>query len=136
MKDKKYTLASAVRFCIRYAPKAVSIKLLLEILSGVLMPLMVLVVAAFINSAVAYVNGDGDFLPLIVTLVLIAAYYAYSQIGQIIIRLADKSLFNALNENVRPQLIQKQSRTSFALLENPETLDLISRVCGKADVFG
>ena len=133
MKDKKYTLASAVRFCIRYAPKAVSIKLLLEILSGVLMPLMVLVVAAFINSAVAYVNGDGDFLPLIVTLVLIAAYYAYSQIGQIIIRLADKSLFNALNENVRPQLIQKQSHTSFALLENPETLDLISRVCGKAE---
>ena len=135
MKDKKFTLASALRFCVRYAPKAVSVKLLLEILSGVLMPLMVLVVAAFINSAVAYVNGDEEFLPLVLTLLLMAAYYAYSQVNQIIIRLADKSLFVALNENVRPQLIKKHSRTSFALLENPETLDLISRVCGKAEAY-
>jgi len=91
------------------------------------------VVAAFINSAIAYVNGEGDLFPLIISLVLMAAYYAYSQINQIIVRLADKTLSNALNENVRPQLIQKQSRTSFALLESPETLDLISRVCGNAE---
>ena len=133
MRDKKYTLASAVQFCVRYALKAVSIKLLIETLSGILMPLMVLVVAAFINNAVAYVNGEEAFTPLIISLALMAAYYAYIQINPIIIRLADKSLSNALDENIRPQLIHKQSRTAFAFLENPETLDLISRVCGKAE---
>jgi len=70
-------LVSATNFCFRYAPGAVSIKLLIEVLNGVLMPLMVLVVAAFINSAIAYVNGEGDLFPLIISLVLMAAYYAY-----------------------------------------------------------
>jgi len=57
-----------------------------------------------------------------------AAYYAYSQINQIISRLAGKAFGNSLSEKLRPQMVQKQSRISFALLENPETLDLISRV--------
>jgi len=133
MKDKKYNLASAIRYCFRYAPKAVSIKLLIEVLNGAFMPLMVLVVAFFINNAIAYVNDEGELMPLIIALALMAAYYAYSHVSQIIIRLADKTLSNAFNENVRPQLIQKQSRTSFAQLENPETVDLISRVCENAE---
>ena len=132
-KNKKSSLANALRFCFRYSPGAASIKLLIEIINGALMPLMVLVVASFINNAVSYVNGDGKLAPLIVMLILMAAYYGYSQANQIIVRLADKMLENALKENLRPQLIQKQARMSFALLETPETLDLISRVCGNTE---
>ena len=133
MRNKKYNIASAVGICFRHAPKAASIKLFIEIINGVLMPLMVLVVASFINSAVDYVQSDGDIAPLVIMLALMAAYYAYSQASQIFARLADKSLVNALRENQRPQMIQKQAQTSFALLENPETLDLIARVCGNAE---
>ena len=107
--------------------------MLIEIINGALMPLMVLVVASFIDNTVSYVNGDGNPAPLITALILMAAYYAYSQVNHIIIRLSDKTLENALKENLRPQLIQKQARTSFAFLENPETLDLISRVCGNME---
>ena len=133
MQDKKYGLANAIRFCFRYAPGAVSVKLVIEIINGALMPLMVLVVASFINNAVSYVNGDGKLAPLITAIVLMAAYYAYSQVNQIVIRISDKTLENALKENLRPLLIQKQARTSFSFLENPETLDLISRVCGNTE---
>jgi len=94
---------------------------------------MVLVVASFINSAVAYVNDRGETTSLVIALALMAAYYAYTQANHIIIRLVDKTIHNALNENIRPKLIQKQSRTSFAQLENPETLDLITRVCENAE---
>lgn len=133
MQHKKYTVISAVHFCFRYAPRAASIKLLIEIINGVLMPLMVLVVASFINNAVSFVNSDGKLAPVIVMLILMAAYYAYSQVNQIIIRLANKTLENGLRENLRPQLIQKQARISFTLLENPETSDLISHVCTNAE---
>jgi ATP-binding cassette subfamily B protein len=126
---KQYNLASAVDFCFRYALKAVSLKLLIEIINGALVPLMVLVVASFINNAIAYVNGESGLAPLVMAIVLTAVYYAYSQSNQIALRLADKTLENALKENLRPQLIQKHSRISFSLLENPETIDLISRVC-------
>ena len=113
MRNKKYNLANAVRFCFQYAPRAASIKLLIEIINGALMPLMVLVVASFINNAVSFVNGDGNITSLVTALVLMAVYYAYSQANQIFSRIADKSLENALRENLRPQLIQKQARTSF-----------------------
>ena len=133
MQDKKYNAASAVRFSFKYAPEAASIKLIIEIINGMLMPLMVLIVASFINNAVLLVNGAGRPAPLVAALISMAAYYAYSQINPIIIRIADKVLENALRENLRTQLIQKHSRISFALLENPETLDLITRVCDKAE---
>jgi ATP-binding cassette subfamily B protein len=133
MQNRKYSLASAVWFCFRYAPWAAVLKLVIEVISGALTPLMVLVVASFINNAVAYVTADGNLAPLVIAIGLMAAYFAYSQASQIIVRLADKTLDNALKENLRPQLIQKQARTLFALLENPETLDLISRVCGNAE---
>ncbi|MCL2420459.1 MAG: ABC transporter ATP-binding protein/permease [Defluviitaleaceae bacterium] len=128
MQGKKYSLASAVYFCFQYAPAASFIKLLIEIINGVLMPLMVLVVAAFINGAVAFVSGDGELAPIIIMILLMAGYYAYSQANQILIRIADKALENALREKLRAQIIQKHARTSFASLENPETLDLTSRV--------
>ncbi|MCL2286429.1 MAG: ABC transporter ATP-binding protein/permease [Firmicutes bacterium] len=133
MKTNKYNLATAVRFCFKYGPGAASIKLLAEITTGTLMPLMVLVVASFINNAVLFAHGYVNLVPLILAIILMAAYYAYIQVSQIIVRLADKSLENSLRENLRPQLVQKQARTSFPLLENPETLDLISRVCDNAE---
>ena len=132
-KDKKYGLASAAGFCFRYAPGASLAKLLIETASGALMPLMALVVAAFIDGAVSFAGGEGGFAPLAAALALMAAYYAYLQISQIAIRLANKTLQNALGEKLRPQLVQKHARISFALLENPETLDLISRVCDKSE---
>ena len=133
MSSKNYNLASAVRFCFRYSPVMALIKLLFEVISGILMPLMVLLVAFFINNAIYYVHGNGMLAPLVFAIILMAAYYAYSQLDQVIIRLVDKSLENALRENLRPQLMEKQARTTFAFLENPETLDLISRVCDNAE---
>lgn len=133
MKSKKYSLLFAIASCFRYAPGATLVKLLLEIINGVLMPLMVLVVAAFINNAVLYAGGEIKLASVIAPLVLMAAYYTYSQGRVIVIRLADKTLSNALKENVRPQLVQKHMRISYELLENPDILDLISRVCDSCE---
>ena len=133
MQSKKYNIISAAYFCFRYAPKAASIKLLIELLNGALAPLIVIIVASFINNAILYVNGEEVLLQLIIAIVLLASFYAYSQINQIIIRLADKSLENALKENLRLELIQKQANISYKYLENPETLDLISHVCNNAE---
>lgn len=76
MQNKKYSLASAVGFCFRYTPGATIAKLIFEIVNGVLVPLMVLVVAWFINSAVAFVSNSGKITHLIVAPVLMTAYYA------------------------------------------------------------
>jgi ATP-binding cassette subfamily B protein len=133
MQQKKYSVASAVHFCFRYAPGSSFAKLLVEVVNGASIPVMVLVVASFIDNVISFVSIGGHVTPLIIALVLMVVYYAYSQISQIVIRIADKSLKNALRENLRPQLIEKQVRIPFALLENAESLDLITHVCDKAE---
>jgi len=133
MQAKKYGVVGAVKICFRHAPGAALCKLALEVAGGALTPLMVLAVAFFIDSAVSYVNGGRNPTPLITAIALMAGCYAYSEASQIVIRLADKSLENALRGNVRPLLVQKQARTDFALLEDPDTSDLISRVCDNSE---
>ena len=133
MRDKKYNLISAAGYCFKYAPGASLIKSLNAIIGGASMPLITLAVAFFIDNSIALANGGGKPAPVIAAIVFIAAYYAYAQISRIIIRIADKTLENALRENLRPQLVQKQARISFALLETPETSDLTARVCEKAE---
>lgn len=133
MQSKKYGVWYAVKICFYYAPGAAFVKLLIEIINGAFMPFMVLVVAGFINNAVSYVNSDGKLFSVIVMLALMAVYYAYSQVGPIVIRLADKALTNALSENLHPKLVQKHTRISYEFLESPETVDLITRVCDNAE---
>lgn len=133
MISQEYSLWRAASTCLRYSPGAVLVKMLIEIISGLLMPLMVLVVASFINRAVWFVKGDGTLSPVVTALALMGVYYVYTQVNPVAIRLVDKALENALSENLRPQLIQKHSRISYEFLENPDTLDLISRVCDHAE---
>ena len=97
------------------------------------MPLMVLVVASFINHALAFASGDGQLAPLITAIIWMAAYYAYSQASQIVVRMGNKTLENSLREKLRPRLVEKHARVSYPFLEEPETLDLIARVCDGAE---
>lgn len=133
MKQKQYGMASAIYFCFRYSPKAVFIKWILEIADGVSMPLMVLVVAYFINNVLALAENKDAIMSVSISLVLMGAFYAYRQISPIIIRLANASLENALRANLRPQLVHKQARISYALLEEAQTSDLITFVCSHVE---
>jgi len=133
MQPQKYGVTHAVKICFRHAPGATFTKFVIELVNGALVPLMVLVVASFIDNALAFVNENGRIMPIIIAIALMAGYYAYSQISQIVIRIADKALENALREKLRPQLVRKQSCVSYALLESAETMDLITLVCGNTE---
>lgn len=133
MHSEKYGVTHAIKICFRYASGASLIKLCAEIASGIFAPLMVLVVASFINNSVAFVDGSIELVSVIAPIALMATYYAYSQVSQIVVRMADKSMENALREKLRPQLVQKHASVSYSHLENPETLDLITRVCDNAE---
>ena len=132
MQDKKYNILTAVHVCINYAAGSTIIKLVIKVINGIIMPLIIIVVASFINNAVSFANGDGEIFSILVTILLMAMFYAYSCVSQVITRIADKTIENMLREKFYPQLVQKQTRISYVCFENPETLDLISIVCSNA----
>jgi ATP-binding cassette subfamily B protein len=102
-------------------------------MTGILAPVMVIVVASFIDNALAFASTDGQIVPLIITISLMTLYYAFTQVSQIVARIVDKALENGLRENLRPQLIQKQANTAYTFLEDAEMMDLIILVCGRAE---
>jgi len=126
--QKKFTVVYAVFYCVKHAPLSSAVKIIIEIINGALTPLTVLAVASFINGASAFVNGGDNFYSVLVPMILIAVFYAFSQASRIILRLADKKLEININENIRPMMIGKLTRTSYAHLETPGSQDLISRV--------
>jgi len=70
MKTKKNSVWHAVLVCFRYAPGAAFVKLLIEIANGAIAPLMVLVVAAFIDNSLALVSGNGEILSVITSITM------------------------------------------------------------------
>ena len=134
MQPTKHSIPYAISVCFRYALGPSLTKLCVEIINGACLPIMVLVVASFINNAVSFVNGSVHITAVITPILLMTAYYAYAQGSQLIIHLCDKTLENALREKLRPQLAHKQAGISYAFLEDPDTLDLITRVCDNAEI--
>ncbi len=133
MCDAQFNSARAIMLCFKSAPAAALIKVFLELTTGALVPILVLVVASFLDRAIAFAGGNGGTVPLVMDIVWMALGYGYAQLSPVLVRLADEALACALRENLRPELVRKQSRVPYALLENPETLDLAANVCENAE---
>ena len=131
--QKQLHLPYAIRVCAKAAPAATYSKVVLEIFSGALAPVVVLVVASFLDRAIALAGGSGAHAPLILDIILLALFYAAGELFPVFTRLADESLACALRENLRPELVHKQARIPYVLLEDAATLDLSANVLGGAE---
>jgi ATP-binding cassette subfamily B protein len=131
--DKKYNLFSALTLCSQYAPAATAVNITLNILGGVLSPVMVYVIALFIDSALTMSSGEPQVMPLMVSAIGMLLGYVYTQFSPVLQRLSIKNLEMQLRNKLRPLLVKKQASLDFELTENPETLDLIAFVSGNME---
>ncbi len=133
MEHTKFGYLRALRLCFVAAPKETLLKGFLELTTGALTPILVLVVASFLDRAIAFAGGSGAIAPLIRDIVWMALGYAYAQVGQVLVRLTDESLACVLREKLRPELVRKEARIPYVLLEDPATLDLAANVRENAE---
>lgn len=131
--DKKYNFLSGIGLCFKYAPAACIINILLNIINGILPPVMVFIVAGFIDSAVSLASDSPKKGLLIVSVVLMLSGYLYTQLSQVLMRLTVKSMETQLRNKLRSLIVKKQASLDFTLMEDNNTLDLITIVCSNAE---
>lgn len=90
--DKEYNLVNGIGFCFKYAPGASIFNILINIINGILPPVMVFIVAGFIDSAVTLASNSPKTDVLIISVVLILFVYLYNQFSQVLLRLSVKSM--------------------------------------------
>lgn len=118
----------------RCAPYATAFALLCCLLSGVMPLLMALATAGFIDSAIKALSlGTGFaglFGPIAFVVAVVAAGQYLEQFGSLAIERAKLSI----RREVRALTARKTSLLRYEHIENPETWDLISRVCKEPEV--
>jgi len=128
MENKKYNIVNAIAICIRYAPVAAITNIILNIISGILAPVMVYIVAVFVDSAVTLTSNEPQTKILILSVAAMVIWYTYNQLSPVLGRLLIKDTENKLRVKLRPLMVKKQASLNFESMENDKTLDLIAFV--------
>ncbi|MCL2813711.1 MAG: ABC transporter ATP-binding protein/permease [Oscillospiraceae bacterium] len=128
MENKKYNVLSAVAICAKCAPAATIANVILNVISGILAPVMVYVVAVFVDSAVTLTSSEPHTKILLISIAAMVIWYTYNQLSPVLGRLLTKNTENKLKIKLRPLMVKKQASLNFESMENDKTLDLIEFV--------
>ncbi len=101
----------------------------LTILDGLLTPVMVLVVAGFIDTALLVASVQLNQSTLLLYGMLVIAGYIYTALSQQFTALLYKSAEDVLIKKLKPRMVKKVYAIEYFLYERSETQDLIHRVC-------
>ena len=128
---KKLTYLQAVLLPLRIAPIPTIIQLISSFSGMLIAPISILVIAYFIDTALAlHQYGFAHTYRIVPPLIAIAAFQMISQVVDPFIgNLANQRRYAKMTIALDGSVINKQARLEFKHLEHPDTMDLINRVC-------
>lgn len=124
----KLTYRSTLAIPFRVAPVLTVISTLISLVLLAVAPINVLVIAYFINTALAVVNYGQDASSIVLPLVAIAAFSINGYIIQPMLGLVNQRQQIKTRLALRVPFLEKRTRLEYKHAENKDTVDLISRV--------
>lgn len=125
---KRISIFSIVKLCARYSPMLFIICFALTVMDGLLVPLMLVIVGKFIDSAITLVSKDPQTYIMLKNAMFMGMGYLYIQLSEEL-KIYFYQLFeDALRNKLKPEIIKKQFCIDYSLFESTETQDLILRV--------
>ena len=133
LSPRRYTVFNSLAIAFRCAPVAAFFYGFFDLAWAALTPVTTLVAARLID-AVGRTARDGAPVEKIYTyLALLAGLTAFGWLRSALHNLADLRLTLALRARYRTALTAKRTRLEYALLEQPDTWDLIQRVAANPE---
>ena len=129
MKRKKYRFYDMVTMSFKTSPFYSTIFLLRTITTAVLPTVSIFATADFLNLAVAVVNKDKDLSSLCKPIVIIAGIMVYKAIINVIMNTIECKRVIYFRKKLVPEIIMIEAGLEFYNIENPQIMDLITRVC-------
>jgi len=91
----------------------------------------IFITADFINSAMAVYNKQADISAVYLPVALLAAIMVYNTTIGTAMNFIDCKRNICFRRKLAPEILEKQAKLEYRHIENPETADLIFRVCPK-----
>jgi ATP-binding cassette subfamily B protein len=125
---KRISIFSIVKLCARYSPMLLIICSALTVMDGLLVPLILMIVARFIDSAITLASKDPQTYIMLKNAIFMVMGYFYMQLSEEL-KIYFYQLFeDALRNKLKPEIIKKQFCIDYLLFESTETQDLVLRV--------
>lgn len=134
MGKKQYNILNLGRIPFRCAKGYSFLIALQKILDGIVPSIQILITAKFLDVAMRIANGKSNLLEIILPLILIGVFIAYTWLSSQIIKFVECKLEFKLRERFRVSITEKVAKLQYRHIENQETWDLISRVSKQPEI--
>ncbi len=128
LNKKKYGLIDVLTMCIKNNPLECILVLVLTIIGAVLPSTLIHLNSNFIDSALNYATGIGNYKDVGENIVKIIAALAYMHFYTIWVQVLNERVYIGLKSKFNPMMIEKCIRLRYEYIENTETCNLLNRV--------
>lgn len=131
LKNKKYKFLDMVSMSIMTSPFYTIIFTMKYIIDALLPAFSIYITADFLNAAMNVYNKQSDISSVYFPVVLLIAIMIYNTTVDSVMALVDCKRNMYFRSILTPQMLEKQANLKYRHIENPDTADLIERVCPK-----
>ncbi|MFR3483497.1 MAG: ABC transporter ATP-binding protein [Clostridia bacterium] len=129
IEKKKYGFLDMVLIPFKVSPMY-SIIFAIKYIADALMPtLSIFATASFINNAIMVYNGETSLSSVYLSIALIVGIMIYSTLINSLMSFVDCKRNIYFRRRLVPEMLEKLARLEYRHIENPETAQLIRRVC-------
>ena len=133
LKPKKYSYKDMVTMSLKTSPFYSIFEAIITIFDALIPTFSIFVTANFINSTIAVYNNESDISSVYYSIGLFAAIIIYKALNGIVKNLIDSKRSIYYRKKLIPEMLKKRAELEYRYIENPETADLINRVCPPFD---
>ena len=131
---KKRNLLAILSMPFRYSPISAVIGIIYTIISALTPAAKTLATALFIDTAISIVRDGKDQSLIIMPILFLTALIAYDWIAPNAHNLNAKHIELKLRQNLRVELVRKRALLEYRHIEDSDSWDLTTRVCGEPEV--
>lgn len=129
MREKTYNLLDFILIPLKITPLWVVVRILNEIVSGLVPAFQVMILAKFVDTAIAIFGGTTEVKAIYSCLVAILLLITYMNVQKTLMNIVTNRFNIKLKENFQLQIVEKRGKLQYQHIENNDTWDLTKRVC-------
>jgi len=133
LKQKTYGFVDMITFSFKVSAFYSSLFALKAVFDALLPTAQIFVSAYFINTALAIFSGDAVLSAVYAPIALLAGILSYNVLQNVLESFIDCRRKILFRRRLAPEVLEKRAKLEYRHIENPDTADLVSRVCPDLD---
>lgn len=133
VEKRTYNVLDLIRLAFKVSSSMSYLILVLRLLVALSGPVLIIITANFINTALAVLDGTASSEQMIIPIFLLGILTISRQLVNVTNKYIKSKFLIATRLSYRVELVEKRGKLAYRYIEDPDTYDLIKRVTDLAD---